>query len=152
MQMAVAFMLAYPYGYPILMSSFFFDDPNQGPPNDGNYNFVSPTINPSETCGDGWVREHRWRLIFSMVEFRNVVAGIEYSSNLVTFHQYWYLKGTVGCVNIVTGRYRLWSASIKWFKLVNTLTGCWGFFDLVKPTADLGFLSIAGGSSKIQWS
>jgi len=61
--MAVAFMLAYPYGYPLLMSSFFFNNPNQGPPLSG-------------TCGDGWVCEHRWRQIFNMVEFRKVVEGI----------------------------------------------------------------------------
>jgi len=73
--MAVAFMLAYPYGYPLLMSSYLFDDPNQGPPHDDDYNIVSPTTYRSETCGNGWVCEHRWRQIFNMVEFRNVVAG-----------------------------------------------------------------------------
>lgn len=26
------------------------------------------------TCGNGWVCEHRWRQIYSMVMFRNVVA------------------------------------------------------------------------------
>jgi alpha-amylase len=76
MQMAVAFMLAYPYGYPRIMSSFFFDDRDQGPPHDANDNILSPTINSDETCGNGWVCEHRWRQIFNMVEFRNLVAGI----------------------------------------------------------------------------
>jgi len=76
MQMAVAFMLAYPYGYPRIMSSFFFEDPNQGPPHDRCYNIQSPTINSDGTCDDGWVCEHRWRQIFNMVEFMNVVAGI----------------------------------------------------------------------------
>jgi hypothetical protein len=108
MQMAVAFMLAWPYGYPRVMSSFFFDDPNQGPPQDSNENILSPTINSDGTCGNGWVCEHRWRQISNMVQFMNVVAGIYYSINLVTFHQYRYLMGTIGCVNIVTGRYRLW--------------------------------------------
>jgi alpha-amylase len=63
MQMAVAFMLAYPYGYPLLMSSFFFDDQKEG-------------SSLSGTCGNGWVCEHRWRQIYNMVEFRNVVEGI----------------------------------------------------------------------------
>ena len=76
MQMAVAFMLAYPYGYPRIMSSFFFEDPKQGPPHDEKYNILSPVINPDGTCGKGWVCEHRWRQIFNMVEFMNVVAGI----------------------------------------------------------------------------
>jgi alpha-amylase len=57
------------------MSSFFFDNPDQGPPN-VNGNFLSPTINIDGICGNGWVCEHRWGQIFNMVEFRNVVAGI----------------------------------------------------------------------------
>ena len=73
--MAVAFMLAFPYGCPILCSSFFFYDPDQGPPN-VNGNILSPTINADGTCGNGWVCEHRWRQIFNMVAFRKVVAGI----------------------------------------------------------------------------
>jgi len=105
--MAVAFMLAYPYGYPRVMSSFFFHDPSQGPPHDGSGNILSPIINSDKTCGNGWVCEHRWRQIYNMVKFRNVVAGTEYSSNLVIFHQCWYLTETIGCVNIARGRSRL---------------------------------------------
>jgi len=74
--MAVAFMLAYPYGYPRLTSSFSFSYKDQGPPQDPFGNILSPTINPSGTCGNGWECEHRWNQIFNMVEFRNVVAGI----------------------------------------------------------------------------
>jgi len=74
-KMAVAFMLAYPYGYPRIMSSYFFNDPNQGPPRDANYNILSPIIYSDGTCGNSWVCEHRWRQIFNMVEFMNVVAG-----------------------------------------------------------------------------
>jgi hypothetical protein len=73
--MAVAFLLAYPYGYPRVMSSFDFSDSDQGPPQDANGNIVSPIINRDDTCGNGWVCEHRWRQIYNMVGFRNVVAG-----------------------------------------------------------------------------
>jgi len=76
MQMAVGFMLAYPFGHPLIMSSYFFDDPNQGPPHDANYNILSPIIYSDGTCGNSWVCEHRWRQIYNMVEFMNVVAGI----------------------------------------------------------------------------
>jgi hypothetical protein len=58
------------------MSSYFFEDPKQGPPHDEKYNNLSPVINTDGTCGKGWVCEHRWRQIFNMVEFMNVVAGI----------------------------------------------------------------------------
>ncbi|PNF33597.1 Alpha-amylase 1 [Cryptotermes secundus] len=74
-KMAVAFMLAYPYGYPRVMSSFYFNDFDQGPPQDANGNILSPIINSDDTCDNGWVCEHRWRQIYNMVGFRNVVAG-----------------------------------------------------------------------------
>jgi alpha-amylase len=105
--MAVAFMLAYPYGYPRVMSSFSFNNSDQGPPQDGSENILSPTINPNGTCGNGWVCEHRWRQIYNMVKFSNVVAGTNYSSNLVAFHQCWYLTENINCVNIARGRSRL---------------------------------------------
>jgi alpha-amylase len=76
MQMAVAFMLAYPYGDPCMMSSFSFENRDQGPPQDVNDNILSPTINSDGTCGNGWVCEHRWRQISNMVEFSNDVSGI----------------------------------------------------------------------------
>lgn len=74
-QMAVAFMLAYPYGVPRVMSSFEFDDPSQGPPHDKNGNILSPIINADGSCGGGWVCEHRWNSIKNMIKFRNAVKG-----------------------------------------------------------------------------
>uniref|UniRef100_A0A1I7XIS3 alpha-amylase n=1 Tax=Heterorhabditis bacteriophora TaxID=37862 RepID=A0A1I7XIS3_HETBA len=64
-KMAVAFMLAWPYGYPRVMSSFFFNQQNQGPPNFGansGYATTSPIFNSDLTCDSksGWVCEHRW--------------------------------------------------------------------------------------------
>ncbi|XP_011263078.2 alpha-amylase 1 isoform X2 [Camponotus floridanus] len=72
-KMAVAFMLAHPYGIPRIMSSFDFHDFNQGPPHDSAGNTLSPIINPDNTCGNGWICEHRWRQIYNMVGFRNAV-------------------------------------------------------------------------------
>ena len=71
--MAVAFMLAHPYGNARVMSSFAFSDPNVGPPADQNGNLISPVINSQGTCDKGWVCEHRWRQIRNMVGFRNIV-------------------------------------------------------------------------------
>ncbi|XP_068633517.1 alpha-amylase 2-like [Battus philenor] len=70
---AIAFILAHPYGEPRIMSSYIFDTREQGPPNDDNENIISPTINKDDTCGGGWVCEHRWRQIYQMVGFRNAV-------------------------------------------------------------------------------
>ena len=72
-KMATAFHLAWPYGIPRLMSSFDFANHDQGPPQDAHQNIISPSINPDGSCGNGWVCEHRWKEIYSMVEFRNAV-------------------------------------------------------------------------------
>ncbi|XP_052747663.1 alpha-amylase 4N-like isoform X2 [Galleria mellonella] len=71
---AIAFMLAHPYGEPRLMSSYFFNNSDQGPPSDSSENIISPSINKDDTCGNGWVCEHRWRQIYHMVAFRNAVG------------------------------------------------------------------------------
>lgn len=72
---AIAFMLAHPYGHPRLMSSFDFQDSDAGPPMDNSGHIISPSINEDNSCGNGWVCEHRWPQIYNMVAFRNV-AGI----------------------------------------------------------------------------
>ncbi|XP_061715723.1 alpha-amylase-like isoform X3 [Cydia pomonella] len=74
---AIAFMLAHPYGEPRVMSSYFFDSSDQGPPDDTNENILSPSINSDNTCGNGWVCEHRWRQIYQMVAFRNAVKDTQ---------------------------------------------------------------------------
>ncbi|XP_019881963.2 alpha-amylase-like [Aethina tumida] len=76
-KMALAFMLAHPYGTTRIMSSYAFDDKDQPPPQDENQNIISPGINDDETCSNGWVCEHRWRQIANMVVFRNTVLGTE---------------------------------------------------------------------------
>ncbi|KAJ8931439.1 hypothetical protein NQ314_015648 [Rhamnusium bicolor] len=73
-KMAIAFMLAHPYGTTKIMSSFAFDSRDQGPPST-NGNIVGPGFNEDNTCTNGWVCEHRWREIYNMVGFRNAVDG-----------------------------------------------------------------------------
>ncbi|CAG9562055.1 unnamed protein product [Danaus chrysippus] len=72
---AIAFMLAHPYGQPRIMSSYFFTNNEIGPPSDDSENILSPIINEDDTCGNGWVCEHRWRQIYQMIGFRNVVIN-----------------------------------------------------------------------------
>lgn len=67
--LANAFMLAWPYGSPTVMSSYEFSFRDQGPPSDA----TGRTTNT--TCFTGWRCEHRWRVIANMVGFRNAVAG-----------------------------------------------------------------------------
>ena len=58
--LAHVFMMAWPYGYPEIMSSYEWSDANQGPPVAG-----------ASTCANGWLCEHRIRAIANMVSFAN---------------------------------------------------------------------------------
>jgi alpha-amylase len=73
-------MLAQPYGYPLILSSFAFDCPggnSMGPPSDAN-GWTTPVSCASslETATVGqWVCEHRDPYILNMIGFRRAVAG-----------------------------------------------------------------------------
>jgi len=73
-KMAQGFMLAHSYGTTRVMSSFKFSDPSQGPPQDPEGNIVTPYIMDDGSCNRGWVCEHRWRQIYHMMQFRNIVG------------------------------------------------------------------------------
>lgn len=63
------YMLAWPYGYPKIMSSYAFSNGDQGPPSGNVYNGSNPQ------CFNQWQCEHRWQPIANMVAFRNTTAG-----------------------------------------------------------------------------
>jgi len=68
--LANVFMLAYPYGYPKVMSSYnFHGDTDRGAPS------VSVHNNGNLACfADNWQCEHRWSYISGAVDFRNNTA------------------------------------------------------------------------------
>jgi alpha-amylase len=85
--LANVFMLAWPYGYPVLMSSYAFNtasafDTSYGPPFDpangathGPWDGgVSQPACFNQSIG-GWVCEHRFRPIGNMVAFRNATLA-----------------------------------------------------------------------------
>ena len=81
-RLANVWMLAQPYGYPSIMSSYAFDRGSQagrdmGPPSDasGNTNAVTCASSLESATIGQWVCEHRDPYIASMVRFRKVVAG-----------------------------------------------------------------------------
>lgn len=68
--LANVFMLSWPYGYPMVMSSYEWANDNDGPPRN------SDGTTKSVTCFDGqWICQHRWRAITNMVAFRNYATG-----------------------------------------------------------------------------
>ena len=72
--LATTFMLAWPYGYPQVMSSYSFQDPSQGPPNHEGGKTKPVYDNNVLQCGKEWQCEHRWEPISNMVMFRNVTS------------------------------------------------------------------------------
>ena len=81
-RLANVWMLAQPYGYPSILSSYAFDCPggnSMGPPADAGGNTNDVTCATSfETATIGlWVCEHRDPSIRSMVSFRRVVRGTD---------------------------------------------------------------------------
>ncbi len=88
--LATVFMLAWPYGYPSVMSSYGFNRTtgagrDVGPPTDGNGTthpvYAAGTNEPSCVAGPytptttGWICEHRNRYVTGMVQFRKAAAG-----------------------------------------------------------------------------
>jgi alpha-amylase len=81
-RLANVFMLAQPYGYPSILSSYVFSCPTEnsmGPPSDGNgWTLPVACAASFETATAGqWVCEHRDPSILGMVGFRKVVAGTD---------------------------------------------------------------------------
>ena len=81
-RLANVWMLAQPYGYPSVLSSFAFFRPQEnsmGPPSDASGNtFDLICASSLETAHDGeWVCEHRDPYILNMVAFRKFVAGTD---------------------------------------------------------------------------
>jgi alpha-amylase len=82
-RLANVWMLAQPYGYPSIMSSYAFDrgpvGTAMGPPSDanGNTNDVSCAATLETATIGQWVCEHRDPYIARMVHFRRVVAGTD---------------------------------------------------------------------------
>lgn len=79
--LANVYMLAWPYGYPKVMSSYEWGgvNDNQGPPADGAGNTLDVhRADGSIACfGQEWKCEHRWLPITNMVGFRNHATGQE---------------------------------------------------------------------------
>ena len=68
--LANVFMLAWPYGTPMVLSDYAFSSYDQGPPSAGG-NAIAPV-----TCGSGtWECEDRWPQIVGMVGWRNAAGS-----------------------------------------------------------------------------
>ncbi len=107
--LANVFMLAYPLGYPRVMSSFVFTDTEAGPPSDaqGHTDSIYAPGSTTPNCGlklGQWVCEQRWHAIAGMVGFRDFTAGSQtvthWWSNPADGNQIAFGRGQAGFVVI----------------------------------------------------
>ena len=77
-KMATEFMLAHPYGFTRVMSSYSWnrnfqggEDHNnwQGPPHNGDMSIKSPSIQSDNSCGNGWVGLLVWGVFAPTQDF-----------------------------------------------------------------------------------
>ena len=111
-RIANVWMLAQPYGYPSILSSYAFDCPAgnaMGPPSDASgWTTAVSCASSLETATIGqWVCEHRDPSIRNMVGFRHVVAGTDINhwwdngANAIAFSR--GTRGFVAINNSATG-------------------------------------------------
>jgi alpha-amylase len=107
--LANVFMLAYPFGYPRVMSSYVFSDTEAGPPSDarGHTDSIYAAGSTTPNCGlasGQWVCEQRWHAIAGMVGFRDFTAHAptvtDWWSNPTDPQQIAFGRGSAGFVVI----------------------------------------------------
>jgi len=107
--LASVFMLAYPYGYPKVMSSYAFDDPQQGPP-------LEPVHGAGGLvrCGAGqpWVCEHRRAAIAGMVAWRHIAGESAVVHWVSEGDVLAFCRGTAACVALNL-KASTWSAALR---------------------------------------
>lgn len=121
-RLAVLYMLAWPYGYPRVMSSYAWDGVNDraGPPSDsqGNTNSVYADGQPDcfgDQPGQDWVCEHRWQGIAGMVGFHNATARNFFVSDWWSNgeQQIAFGRGDAGFVVINREEFPLWGGEFR---------------------------------------
>eukprot|EP00418_Pyrodinium_bahamense_P095926 CAMPEP_0179039888 /NCGR_PEP_ID=MMETSP0796-20121207/15367_1 /TAXON_ID=73915 /ORGANISM="Pyrodinium bahamense, Strain pbaha01" /LENGTH=466 /DNA_ID=CAMNT_0020736223 /DNA_START=129 /DNA_END=1529 /DNA_ORIENTATION=- len=94
-RLASIFMLAHPYGYPRVMSSYFFSSYDQGPPSE-------PVHGPNGElrCGLGhpWACEHRAPAIANMVSWRRSAGNASITKFIAVGSALAFCRGEEACV------------------------------------------------------
>ncbi|NUO58125.1 MAG: ATPase [Hamadaea sp.] len=118
--LAGQFMLAYPYGTPLVMSSFTFDSYDAGPPSDAK----GTTLPVS--CGHGWECEHR--ALLNLVAFRTAVGDAPVSG-------WWTTDDQLGFARTGKGYFALNRAAAAVTRTVETGLPAGTYRDRIHGTA-----------------
>ncbi|PPK96150.1 alpha-amylase [Kineococcus xinjiangensis] len=123
------FMLAWPYGYPQVMSSYHFGSDWQGPPSNGGNTTRSVWVNgsPSGCNSTEWVCEHRRTGISNMVSFHNATVGTGVSNWWSNGYQaIAFSRGTKGYAVVNKENFavnRTWQTSLPAGTYCDVITG-----------------------------
>ncbi|XP_058464124.1 alpha-amylase A-like [Malaya genurostris] len=88
---ALVFMLGHRYGTPRIMSSYNFNNRNEGLPSDTRGKISPVTLDAEGQCTGGWICEHRWKIVASMMRFRtevswqSVISWVDNGQNQLAF-------------------------------------------------------------------
>lgn len=102
------FMLAHPYGVPKVMSSYYFDSHDQGPPSQN----VHDGGNVHCFSGNPWVCEHRWQGVGAMVAFRKTAGSSPVSNWNANGNKLSFSRGSVAFIAINQGGDN-WQTTVK---------------------------------------
>jgi len=117
-EFASIFMLAHPYGYPKIMSSFYFSTRDQGPPSHPVHgpHGLACGGNPEQikaTPGRPWVCEHRWPSLANMVGWRRSAGsnsiGAWWAHNGDSVY---FCRGSVACIVFNRASSLTWKVSL----------------------------------------
>jgi len=118
-ELATIFMLAHPYGYPKVMSSYFFEDHDEGPPSGPVHSqgAVACSGGPTLDAGLGdapWVCEHRWAAIANMIGWRRSAGDAQLQDfQVLGGDTVAFCRGTSACVALNRQTDSVWSATLK---------------------------------------
>ncbi|MGN8026325.1 carbohydrate-binding module family 20 domain-containing protein [Microbacterium sp. 22242] len=73
--LATVFELAWPYGHPLVLSSYHFTSTDAGPASDADGNVLPVACNTATSGVGGWLCQDRAASTVGMVGFRNTTAG-----------------------------------------------------------------------------
>lgn len=98
-QLANIFMLAHPYGYPKVMSSYAFSNNDDGPPSSPVHSGGSVACSSGPGQDAAWICEHRWTAIANMAAWRQS-AGTSPVGNFQTMtgDVIVFCRGQTACV------------------------------------------------------
>jgi len=119
-ELANLFMLAHPYGYPRVMSSYYFDSHDQGPPSvpvyddDGNVHCGRGPLSVKSGPDRPWVCEHRWTSIANMVAWRRAAGkeGIK-AWWAADPNRIFFCRGRAACIAFNRHQIHVWQCRLK---------------------------------------